>query len=137
MDSSVRRWTPRWRGPRRRCAGSPASSIGPRTSWPRRPAGRWRNTLPDSRSGTVHGTPSAGIRLTGVGRVHPSGAGEIWALREVSMVIEPGESVAVTGPSGSGKSTLLNLIGGLDRSTHGQVQVFGHRLDTMRERALT
>jgi putative ABC transport system ATP-binding protein len=92
---------------------------------------------PDSRNGTARGTSPPGIRLAGVGRVHPSGAGEVWALREVSMLIEPGEAVAVTGPSGSGKSTLLNLIGGLDRPSQGEVQVFGHRLDRMRERALT
>lgn len=43
-------------------------------------------------------------------------------IRDVSLVIEAGETVAVIGPSGSGKSTLLNILGALDTPTAGQVR---------------
>jgi putative ABC transport system ATP-binding protein len=55
--------------------------------------------------------------------------GRISALDDVSLRLEPGESVSLTGPSGSGKSTLLNLIGALDRPDSGRIIVDGEALD--------
>jgi ABC-type lipoprotein export system ATPase subunit len=57
-------------------------------------------------------------------------------LDGVSLRVEAGESLAVTGPSGSGKSTLLNIIGTLDRPTSGRVALGGRDLADLDERAL-
>ncbi|WP_344821109.1 ABC transporter ATP-binding protein [Actinocorallia longicatena] len=57
-------------------------------------------------------------------------------LGPLSLAVEQGEALAVTGPSGSGKSTLLNLVAGLDKPTEGTVTVEGGRIDRLGEHAL-
>ncbi len=58
------------------------------------------------------------------------------ALGPLTLTVEQGEALAITGPSGSGKSTLLNLIAGLDKPTSGAVTVAGLRIDRLGEHAL-
>lgn len=55
--------------------------------------------------------------------------GPVHALNEVSVTIDPGEFVTITGRSGSGKSTLLNIIGCLDQPTSGEVRIAGTRVE--------
>ncbi len=58
-------------------------------------------------------------------RFATTGNGELEVLRSVSLRVESGEAVAITGASGAGKSTLLHLLGALDRPSGGQVLVGG------------
>ncbi len=59
------------------------------------------------------------IALKDVSKLYGFGDATTVALDEIELEIEQGEFVAVMGPSGSGKSTLMNIIGLLDRPTHG------------------
>ncbi|MDF5757523.1 ABC transporter ATP-binding protein [Spongiactinospora sp. TRM90649] len=63
------------------------------------------------------------VEVANVTKEYPGG---VAALRDVSLTVAAGESLAIVGPSGSGKSTLLNLMGTLDRPTSGVVRVHGH-----------
>ena len=68
------------------------------------------------------------IRLENITKVYPMGKRELTVLRNVSINIERGESVAIMGPSGSGKTTLLNLIGCLDTPTSGSYHLEGSEI---------
>ena len=65
------------------------------------------------------------IRLEKLRREFPSGDGTITVLKDLDLVIEAGEMVAIVGASGSGKSTLMNILGCLDRATAGSYRVSG------------
>lgn len=79
---------------------------------------------------------SALIHIEDLKKHFQMGGTTVRALDGVSVDIHAGTFTVVMGPSGSGKSSLLYLLGGLDRSTSGQISVSGERLDQMDENAL-
>jgi len=67
----------------------------------------------------------------------PSGDGRLIILDDVSLSLNDGESLAITGPSGSGKSTLLSLLAGLDTATSGEIFLDDLALHKMNEEERT
>jgi len=65
-----------------------------------------------------------------------SNAGPVDILRDITVRVQPGETLGLVGPSGSGKSSLLMLMGGLERASGGKVTALGHDLNALNEDAL-
>jgi len=65
-----------------------------------------------------------------------AGYGAIVALRDVSLMIERGEMIAVVGPNGSGKSTLLRVLSGVLSPMAGRVRLAGRELSAYPRRTL-
>jgi iron(III) transport system ATP-binding protein len=66
----------------------------------------------------------ARLRLDGLTkRFSRGGHGEVAAVRDVSLTVEPGELVTLLGPSGCGKTTTLRIVGGFERPDAGRVYV--------------
>ena len=70
----------------------------------------------------------AGVDLADVGLVYDTGAGQVEALRNISLHVHPGEFLSIVGPSGCGKSSLLKLVLGLERASSGQIYLGGQRV---------
>ena len=70
------------------------------------------------------------LELTDVSRVYGEEV-KVYALREVSLKIMPGDFMAIVGPSGSGKSTMLGLLGCLDLPTSGSIRIAGEEITTL------
>jgi putative ABC transport system ATP-binding protein len=74
--------------------------------------------------------------LENVDKHYKQGSTAVRAVDDVSLTIEQGELVAVTGPSGSGKSTMLQLLGALDRPTSGSLRFEDEDLASLPDRRL-
>jgi lipoprotein-releasing system ATP-binding protein len=73
------------------------------------------------------------LEAVGLGRRFREGDLDVPVLSHIDLRITPGMQLAVVGASGSGKSTLLQLLGGLDRPTEGQVNIWGRDWQGMSE----
>jgi len=71
------------------------------------------------------------VSVENVSRVFAMDHSGVKALDDVSLHVDSGEFLAISGPSGSGKSTLLNLIGCIDRPTSGRVRIEGIDTSTL------
>ncbi|NLW70991.1 MAG: ABC transporter ATP-binding protein [Eubacteriaceae bacterium] len=76
------------------------------------------------------------IRTESIHKIYHVGETLVHALAGVSLSIEQGEFVAITGASGSGKSTLLNMLAGLEHVSSGQIIIGGVHLEDMSENEL-
>lgn len=74
---------------------------------------------------------NASLEMRSVSKTFGGEQNELIALTEISLVLERGESMALTGPSGSGKTTALSLGAGLVQPTQGTVLLLG--ADTLGE----
>ena len=78
--------------------------------------------------------PPCPLEARSLYRFYRAGDEETLALQGVSLRVEPGDLVAVTGPSGSGKSTLLSCLAGMDDPDGGIVRIAGQRISHRPER---
>jgi len=73
------------------------------------------------------------IDIRKLNKTYIMGSEKVEALKDVSLLIEKNEYVALMGPSGSGKSTLMNLVGCLDSPTSGEYWLNGTEVSTMND----
>ncbi len=75
------------------------------------------------------------LELVNVAKSYPAPGDTVGlcVLKDITLKVQKGRSVAIVGPSGSGKSTLLNIIGALDRPTAGRVLFDGKDLGKLHE----
>lgn len=78
-----------------------------------------------SESKTSVGATRYSVKVDNISKIYRSGEIEVRALENISFTLNEGDFVAIVGPSGSGKSTLMNILGTIDRPSHGEVYIDG------------
>lgn len=73
------------------------------------------------------------VQATSLEKVFQTGSGEVHALSDINLTVEPGEFVSLIGPSGCGKSTLMRIVADLETATSGELTVFGKKPEQARK----
>jgi putative ABC transport system ATP-binding protein len=73
------------------------------------------------------------LEMKGVSKIY----GNVHALQNVDLTVERGEWLAIMGPSGSGKTTMMNIVGCMDKATHGTVILNGVNISRESAKKLT
>jgi putative ABC transport system ATP-binding protein len=63
------------------------------------------------------------IKVKNLEKIYNDSEVKVYALRGIDLTIQQGEFTAIVGPSGSGKTTFLNMLGGLDKPSHGEIEI--------------
>ena len=77
------------------------------------------------------------IEIKNLNKTYGKGEAEVKALKNINLIIEEGQFVAIVGPSGSGKSTLLHLLGGVDKPSSGEIILNGTNMYSLKEKELS
>jgi len=77
------------------------------------------------------------VRFEDLWKIYYLASTSVPALRSINLTIQQGEYIAIMGKSGSGKSTMLNVLGCLDRPTHGQYCIGGQDVSILSDNELS
>ena len=75
------------------------------------------------------------LKVSGLRKTHQTAGGDLTVLKDVSLSLEAGDTLAIVGPSGSGKTTLLGLCAGLDDASAGSVELDGVAIENLNQDA--
>lgn len=77
------------------------------------------------------------IELKNIKKTYKTGAIEYTALKNINLIVNKNDYIALMGTSGSGKSTLMNILGALDTPTAGSYQLRGESVDSLNDEELS
>lgn len=96
-----------------------------------------QENTPNNRNDSLDEQHQAIIQANHLVKRYKTGSQTILAINDVSLAINRGEFVAITGASGSGKSTLLQLLGGLDKPTSGDIIIDNVKINKISDSELS
>jgi len=76
------------------------------------------------------------IKVENLTKIYNHSEGQVNALKDITFSIDKGDFVSITGPSGSGKTTLLLAIGGLIKTTSGNIEFEGKKINVASDKEL-